>query len=152
MLALRNPTLAALLIAGSFLGSAATAQGQQPPATQVVRNTNTKTSFLDIPSDQVPAKGMCRNWIDNVPADRQPAVTDCATALRNKTANERTVFGDDYMQPVSKTTRPALPEPFQNEHPGTVPMRQSTTVPASTFPAVKPATAPAKPPTTRPHG
>jgi hypothetical protein len=41
-----------------------------------------------------PPAGMCRIWVDGVPADKQPAPTDCATALKNKPTNGRVVFGE----------------------------------------------------------
>lgn len=47
-----------------------------------------------IPSSQLPPAGMCRIWLEGVPASRQPAATDCVTALRNKPANARVIFGD----------------------------------------------------------
>jgi len=50
----------------------------------------------DIPTDARPPKGMCRIWISGVPAAQQPAATDCPTALKNRPANARVVFGDDY--------------------------------------------------------
>ena len=45
-----------------------------------------------IPKEYLPPKGMCRIWIDNVPANRQPAPTDCATAIRNRPPNARVIF------------------------------------------------------------
>jgi hypothetical protein len=39
---------------------------------------------------------MCRIWLDGVPASRQPAPTDCASALRNRPAKGQVLFGDDY--------------------------------------------------------
>ena len=42
-----------------------------------------------------PPPGMCRIWIEGVPGSRQPAPTDCVSALRNRPANGRVVFGDD---------------------------------------------------------
>lgn len=44
-------------------------------------------------AEHQPPAGMCRVWIDNVPAARQPAPTDCATALRNRPNNGRVLFG-----------------------------------------------------------
>jgi hypothetical protein len=38
---------------------------------------------------------MCRIWLDGVPAAQQPAPTDCPTALKNRPANGRVVFGDE---------------------------------------------------------
>ena len=48
-----------------------------------------------IPPGFRPPPGMCRIWIDGVPAGQQPAPTDCATAVRNRPANGRVIFGDD---------------------------------------------------------
>jgi hypothetical protein len=45
-----------------------------------------------VPKEYLPPPGMCRIWIDNVPANRQPAPTDCETAIRNKPPNARVVF------------------------------------------------------------
>jgi hypothetical protein len=49
-----------------------------------------------IPPGQQPPAGMCRIWLDGVPPGQQPAPTDCATAVRNRPANGRVIFGDDY--------------------------------------------------------
>lgn len=46
---------------------------------------------------------MCRIWLDNVPAAQQPAPTDCASAVRNRPAKGRVIFGDDYVAPAKKT-------------------------------------------------
>ena len=46
-----------------------------------------------VPKVYLPPPGMCRIWVDNVPAARQPAPTDCATAIRNKPPNARVIFG-----------------------------------------------------------
>jgi hypothetical protein len=48
-----------------------------------------------VPPDQRPPAGMCRIWLDNVPAGQQPAPTDCATAVRNRPPNGRVIFGDE---------------------------------------------------------
>lgn len=48
-----------------------------------------------VPAGHWPPRGMCRIWIDGVPPGRQPAPTDCATAVRNKPANARVIYGDD---------------------------------------------------------
>jgi hypothetical protein len=39
---------------------------------------------------------MCRIWITGVPANQQPAATDCPTAIKNRPSNGRVLFGDDY--------------------------------------------------------
>jgi hypothetical protein len=50
-----------------------------------------------------PPPGMCRIWIEGVPAARQPAPTDCGTALRDRPANGRVIFGDA----LPSSSRPA---------------------------------------------
>ena len=45
-----------------------------------------------VPKAYLPPAGMCRVWVDNVPAGRQPAPTDCATAIRNRPPNARVIF------------------------------------------------------------
>ncbi len=53
----------------------------------------------DIPASSRPPAGMCRIWLDGVPAAQQPAPTDCASAVRNRPAKGRVIFGDDYVAP-----------------------------------------------------
>jgi hypothetical protein len=55
----------------------------------------------EVPPGHRPPPGMCRIWLDGVPAGQQPAPTDCATAVRNRPANGRVLFGDDYAKPGS---------------------------------------------------
>jgi hypothetical protein len=50
----------------------------------------------EVPKEYRPPKGMCRIWLDDVPAKQQPAPTDCPTAVRNRPSNGKVVFGDDY--------------------------------------------------------
>lgn len=66
---------------------AATAAGAQGKTTKNDR----------IPPGLQPPPGMCRIWLDGVPAGQQPAPTDCATAVRNRPPNGRVIFGDDYV-------------------------------------------------------
>jgi hypothetical protein len=47
-----------------------------------------------IPQGELPSAGLCRVWIDGVPANRQPRVTDCATARRTAPANSRIIYGN----------------------------------------------------------
>lgn len=82
------------LTIGLILGTAAPAMAQQA--------NRDKDAGKEIPADALPPKGMCRIWIDGVPASQQPAATDCSTAIRNKPANARVLFGDDYAD-TSKT-------------------------------------------------
>jgi hypothetical protein len=51
----------------------------------------------DIPASSRPPAGMCRIWLDDVPPAQQPAPTDCASAVRNRPAKGRVIFGDDYV-------------------------------------------------------
>jgi hypothetical protein len=46
-----------------------------------------------VPKAYIPPRGMCRIWVDNVPATRQPAPTDCPTAIRNRPPNAKVIFG-----------------------------------------------------------
>jgi hypothetical protein len=46
-----------------------------------------------IPSTEMPPAGLCRIWIDGVPASRQPAPTDCTTARANAPANSHIIYG-----------------------------------------------------------
>ncbi len=72
-----------LIVCGLLV--AATLQAQRP-----------KSASKVVPPDLRPPAGMCRILLDGVPAGRQPAPTDCASALRNRPAKGRVIFGDDY--------------------------------------------------------
>jgi hypothetical protein len=48
-----------------------------------------------VPRGYEPPAGLCRIWVDGVPAERQPAPTDCATAVRSRPNNARVIFGAD---------------------------------------------------------
>ncbi|HET7631471.1 MAG TPA: hypothetical protein VFK16_04060 [Gemmatimonadaceae bacterium] len=50
-----------------------------------------------IPVALRPPAGMCRIWLEGVPASRQPAPTDCASALRNRPPRSQVIFGDDFL-------------------------------------------------------
>jgi len=63
----------------------------------------------EIPVNERPPAGMCRIWLENVPAAQQPAPTDCATAVRNRPAKGRVVFGDDYVKAKNDTSRKKAP-------------------------------------------
>ena len=60
----------------------------------------TEQKGAPVPKAYLPPAGMCRVWVDNVPAARQPAPTDCATAIRNRPPNARVVF------PAGKSAEP----------------------------------------------
>jgi hypothetical protein len=48
---------------------------------------------------------MCRIWINQVPAAQQPAPTDCASAVRNRPANGKVLFGDQPKGKKGKTQK-----------------------------------------------
>jgi hypothetical protein len=84
-------SLKLLLITGLIAAAAA-------PADAGAQRTQPKDSarrHATVPDEARPPKGMCRIWIDGVPAAQQPAATDCPTAIKNRPTNGRVVFGDD---------------------------------------------------------
>jgi hypothetical protein len=84
--------LTGVLTIGFLVACAAPALAQQPQS----KDSAKKAFTTAIPADARPPKGMCRIWIDAVPAAQQPAATDCATAVKNRPANARVIFGDDF--------------------------------------------------------
>jgi hypothetical protein len=86
-----------LLVALAALGVAIpSARAQAPIPKSLVEKS-------EIPRNLRPPPGMCRVWVDKVPAAQQPAPTDCATAIRNKPTNGRVIFSED-------STRKARPK------------------------------------------
>lgn len=77
----RTPTGSGGSVLGDILGT-------QRDSVQRRRNSD------KIPPGQLPPAGMCRIWIDGVPPGRQPAPTDCQTAVATKPANARVIWGD----------------------------------------------------------
>jgi hypothetical protein len=78
------------LFALGFVAAAAAPVMAQQPSKDSAKKTAT------VPADARPPKGMCRVWIDGVPAAQQPAATDCPTAVKNRPSNGRVIFGDDF--------------------------------------------------------
>ena len=72
----------------------------------------------EIPAAERPPAGMCRIWLDDVPAAQQPAPTDCATAVRNRPAKGRVIFGDDYVAPKRKDSTSKGNPPMKGFAPG----------------------------------
>jgi hypothetical protein len=63
----------------------------------------------EVPKEYRPPKGMCRIWLDDVPAKQQPAHTDCPTAVRNLPSNGKVIIGDDYKDGGDKGEKRELP-------------------------------------------
>ena len=70
-----------LIVAGTALATEASSQ-------VLVRASS-------VPPGQRPPDGLCRVWIEGVPAGRQPRPTDCATARANAPLNSRVIYGSD---------------------------------------------------------
>jgi len=79
-----------------LVAAAAPAMAQQAQP----KDSGKKAAAALVPADARPPKGMCRIWIDNVPATQQPAATDCPTAVKNRPSNARVIFGDDFTEPA----------------------------------------------------
>jgi len=82
------PTVIGLIV------SAGVAEAQRPvPANPRPQQTPRREQI--VPPGFFPPAGMCRIWINDVPAGQQPAPTNCASAVRNRPANGKVLFGDD---------------------------------------------------------
>src|SRR3984893_12526978 len=86
--------------ASSVLGlivSAGVAEAQRPVPVKPLAPATQSQSLREqvVPPGFFPPAGMCRVWINGVPAGQQPAPTDRASAVRNRPANGRVLFGDD---------------------------------------------------------
>ena len=90
---------AALLTLACTAGLAGVAHAQQTQP----QNTDS------VPKAYRPPPGMCRIWLDKVPAKQQPAPTDCRTAVHDKPTNGRVIFGDDYVERGKKGEDNELP-------------------------------------------
>ena len=94
-----------LLLAAGMLAVGGTAKAQGiPRGIPIPQFPKPSPHGQPIPSAYRPPQGMCRVWIDGVPPDQQPAPTDCTTAVRNRPANARVIFGDEF--PKKGTEKP----------------------------------------------
>ena len=96
------------LVAPAIFGvivSASLSGAQRPVPVKSGQNTTQQQSSREqiVPPAFYPPAGMCRIWINQVPAGQQPAPTDCASALRNRPANGKVLFGDQ--PPNGKKTK-----------------------------------------------
>jgi hypothetical protein len=78
------------------IASASLSEAQRPVPVQPRQSTTQQQSGREqiVPPAFYPPAGMCRIWINQVPAAQQPAPTDCASAVRNRPANGKVLFGD----------------------------------------------------------
>jgi hypothetical protein len=67
----------------------------QRPVPQKPQNQQTQRREQIVPPGFFPPAGMCRIWLNDVPAGQQPAPTDCTSAVRNRPSNARVLFGDE---------------------------------------------------------
>jgi hypothetical protein len=105
----KYPSLAPLLrlvlpaVVG-LIASTNLAEAQRPvPVNPRTNATQQQSRDQVVPRAFYPPAGMCRIWINEVPAGQQPAPTDCASAVRNRPANGKVLFGDD--PPKGKKTK-----------------------------------------------
>lgn len=97
MTSLKTPSWTRFAIAAAvgLVISAGTAEAQRPVPVKPKTQTQQPRRDQIVPPGFFPPTGMCRIWLDGVPASQQPAPTDCASAVRNRPANGKVLFGDD---------------------------------------------------------
>jgi len=87
-----------LLLAACMLAVSGTAKAQGiPRGIPLPQIPKPAPQGQPVPSAYRPPQGMCRVWIGGVPPNQQPAPTDCTTAVRNRPANGRVIFGDEFL-------------------------------------------------------
>lgn len=88
----------------ALIMSAGVAEAQRPvPANPQAQQQPRREQI--VPPGFYPPAGMCRIWINGVPAAQQPAPTDCASAVRNRPANGKVLFGDDQKNKKGKSDK-----------------------------------------------
>ena len=93
---LRSLLRFALPAVGGLILSAGIAEAQRPvPANPRAQQSQSDRREQIVPPGFYPPAGMCRIWVNNVPAAQQPAPTDCASAVRNRPTNGKVLFGDE---------------------------------------------------------
>ena len=85
------PAVFGLIVSASLSGA------QRPVPVKPRQNATQQQSSREqiVPPAFYPPAGMCRIWINQVPAGQQPAPTDCASAVSNRPANGKDLFGDE---------------------------------------------------------
>jgi hypothetical protein len=71
------------------------------------KSTKETKAPSSVPQSAQPPAGLCRVWLENVPASQQPAPTDCATAIKNRPNNARVVFGNLKDEAAKAPQKPA---------------------------------------------
>ncbi len=105
---MKSALLLAALVLTVPTASAVGAQGAQvrlpsrPAIRQLDPRARSERDSQPVPTAYRPPPGMCRIWLDGVPASQQPAPTDCASAVRNRPNGGRVIFGDDYVEKRGK--------------------------------------------------
>jgi hypothetical protein len=83
------------LLAAGLLAAGSPANAQIPRGLPQFPGLPKRQQQSKVPPAYRPPAGMCRIWIEGVPASQQPAPTDCVTAVRNRPVNGTVIFGDD---------------------------------------------------------
>lgn len=103
-----------------------------------------------IPTSALPPEGMCRVWLRDVPVGRQPAPTDCASAIKTRPRDAMLLIGDQGKAPrgPARSSVNAIPQPPRFANPAFSGPRaarpaQSLTPATASAPAAAPASTPA---------
>ena len=83
------------LLAAGVLAAGRPANAQFPQGLPQLPGLPKRQQQTKVPPAYRPPAGMCRIWIEGVPANQQPAPTDCVTAVRNRPVNGTVIFGED---------------------------------------------------------
>jgi hypothetical protein len=83
------------LLAAGVLAAGRPANAQLPQGLPQIPGLPKRQQQTKVPPAYRPPAGMCRIWIEGVPASQQPAPTDCVTAVRNRPVNGTVIFGED---------------------------------------------------------
>src|ERR1019366_9066645 len=102
-----RPLIRVLFLGGSLASLAALPLGAQE------KSTREPKAASNVPQSAQPPAGLCRVWLENVPAGQQPAPTDCATAIKNRPNNARSVFGVLSEEPAKPPQKAASAPPNQ---------------------------------------
>jgi hypothetical protein len=109
----------ALLVAGLLAaGRPANSQGFPTRIPVQIPKLPKRQQQPMVPPAYRPPTGMCRIWIEGVPANQQPAPTDCVTAVRNRPVNGTVIFGDDSRKTDKGKSKKGKSKKDSNDAPG----------------------------------